>query len=50
MYRWQSLPPDSDYAGMGLKLSRALREAGYILLWDPQLVCDLSETGEQRKP
>ncbi len=49
MFCWQSLPPDSDYAGMGLKLSRALREAGYILLWDPQLVCDLSETGEQRK-
>lgn len=41
MYRWQSLPPHSDYAGMGLKLSRALGEAGYILLWDPQLVCDL---------
>lgn len=43
MYDWRSLPSDYDYAGMGLKLSRALREAGYILLWDPQLVCDLSE-------
>ena len=49
MYRWQSLPPGSDYADMGLKLSRALREAGYILLWDPGLVCDLCcADGENR--
>lgn len=47
MYCWQSLPSGSDYGDMGLKLSRALREAGYILLWDPQLVCDLcSGNGE----
>lgn len=45
MYRWQSLPPGSDPAVLGLKLSRALREAGYILLWDPQMVCDLCSEG-----
>ncbi|MCM1120607.1 MAG: glycosyltransferase [bacterium] len=43
MYDWRGLPEDYDCAGMGLKLSRALREAGYVLLWDPQLVCDLQE-------
>lgn len=41
MYDWQRLPADYDCADMGLKLSRALREAGYVLLWDPQMVCDL---------
>ncbi|MDE6518560.1 MAG: glycosyltransferase, partial [Acetatifactor sp.] len=41
MYDWQALPADYDYAGMGLKLGHALRKAGYVLLWDPQLVCDL---------
>ncbi len=46
MYDWHSLPADYDYAGMGLKLSRAIREAGYVLLWDPQLVCDLSESAD----
>ncbi|MDE6673342.1 MAG: glycosyltransferase [Acetatifactor sp.] len=46
MYDWHSLPTDYDYAGMGLKLSRAIREAGYVLLWDPQLVCDLSESAD----
>lgn len=40
MYHWQELPADYDYAGVGLKLSRALRKAGYVLLWDPQIVCD----------
>lgn len=49
MYRWQNLPLHSDYADMSLKLSRALRESGYILLWDPQLVCDMSETGERQR-
>ncbi len=43
MYDWHSLVQDYDYAGMGLRLSRRLREAGYVLLWDPQLVCDLTE-------
>lgn len=47
MYRWQNLPPGSDYADLGLKLSRALGEADYILLWDPQLVCDLCGAGER---
>lgn len=42
-YDWRSLPADYDYAGMGLRLSRRLREEGYVLLWDPQLVCDLRE-------
>lgn len=46
MYDWRSLSADYDYAGMGLKLSRALREAGYVLLWDPQLVCDLNEEAD----
>ncbi len=41
MYAWQKLPADYDYAGMGLRLSHALRKAGYVLLWDPQMVCDL---------
>jgi len=41
MYDWRKLPADYDYAGLGLKLSRLLREAGYVLLWDPQMVCDL---------
>ena len=45
MYDWRRLPADYDYAGMGLRLSRRLREAGYVLLWDPQLVCDLTEHG-----
>lgn len=43
MYDWRQLPADYDYAGMGVKLSRALREAGYVLLWDPQLVCELED-------
>lgn len=43
MYDWHGLPADYDYADMGLKLSRALREAGYVLLWDPQMVCDLQD-------
>lgn len=46
MYDWHSLPADYDYAGEGLKLSLALRKAGYVLLWDPQLVCDLQEGAE----
>lgn len=46
MYDWHSLPADYDYAGEGLKLSLALRKAGYVLLWDPQLVCDLQECAE----
>ena len=41
MYDWHGLPTDYDYAGVGLKLSLALRKAGYVLLWDPQLVCEL---------
>lgn len=45
MYDWQALPADYDYAGMGLKLGHALRKAGYVLLWDPQLVCDLETMG-----
>ncbi len=45
MYRWQSLPPGSDPVVLGLALSLALREAGYILLWDPQMVCDLCADG-----
>ncbi len=44
MYDWQKLPADYDYAGMGLKLSLALREAGYVLLWDPQVICELETT------
>ena len=44
MYDWQKLPADYDYAGMGLKLSLALREAGYVLLWDPQMICELETT------
>lgn len=46
MYDWHSLPADYDYAGEGLKLSLALRKAGYVLLWDPQLVCDLSGSAD----
>lgn len=49
LYRWQDLPPHSDYVEMSLKLSRALRESGYILLWDPMLVCDRSESEERQK-
>lgn len=41
LYDWRALPAGYDYAGMGLKLSLALREAGYVLIWDPQMVCDL---------
>ena len=44
LYRWKDLSPDADFAGLGVKLSRALRQAGYVLLWDPQLVCDLEQT------
>ncbi|MBO5283699.1 MAG: hypothetical protein J6B43_11360 [Lachnospiraceae bacterium] len=40
-FDWRSLPADYDFAGMGLRLSRRLREEGYVLLWDPQLVCEL---------
>lgn len=47
MYDWRHLPADYDYVGMGLKLSRSLREAGYVLLWDPQLVCDLEESARE---
>lgn len=43
MYDWHSLPADYDYAGMGLQLSRKIREEGYVLIWDPQMVCDLTE-------
>ncbi len=42
-YDWRSLPADYDYVGMSLRLSRRLREEGYVLLWDPQLVRDLAE-------
>ncbi len=47
MYDWRRLPVDYDYAGMGLKLSLALREAGYVLIWDPQMVCDLEAMNGQ---
>lgn len=43
MYDWRQLPADYDYASMGVKLGRALRAAGYVLIWDPQLVCELEE-------
>lgn len=43
MYDWRQLPADYDYAGMGVKLGRALRAAGYVLIWDPQLVCELED-------
>lgn len=43
MYDWRHLPADYDYAGMGVKLGLALREAGYVLIWDPQLVCELED-------
>lgn len=43
MYDWRRLPADYDYAGMGVKLGRALRAAGYVLIWDPQLVCELED-------
>lgn len=32
------LPQDADVKALSLKLSKALREAGYDLLWDPQMV------------
>jgi len=31
------LPEDTDYAALSLKLCRALREAGYRIVWDPDL-------------
>lgn len=30
------LPQGADMVGLGLQISKALKEAGYILLWDPE--------------
>ena len=33
---WKTLPENTDYVDISLKISRLIREAGYVLLWDPQ--------------
>lgn len=33
---WKKLPPNTSYVDISLKLCEILRNAGYILLWDPQ--------------
>lgn len=35
---WQKLPADTDYVKVSLALCRALKGAGYELLWDPELI------------
>ena len=33
---WKKLPENTEYVDISLKLSRAIRAAGYGLLWDPR--------------
>lgn len=35
-FLWEKLPKDTDYVEVSLKISRKIRRAGYVLLWDPQ--------------
>lgn len=35
---WEQLPEGTDYVNLSRALSQALQKAGYILLWDPELV------------
>ena len=32
---WKKLPKNIDYVDISLKMSRIIRESGYVLLWDP---------------
>ena len=34
-FLWEKLPENTDYVNISLKISRIIREAGYVLLWDP---------------
>lgn len=38
---WTKLPQEADYRAISMALSDALREAGYILLWDPEMCVKL---------
>ena len=33
---WKKLPSNTSYVDISLKLSRILKEAGYVLVWDPK--------------
>lgn len=35
-FDWSVLPADTDYVQLSLKVSRALKDAGFVLLWDPR--------------
>lgn len=35
--RWDKLPQGVDIIALGLQVSKALKEAGYVLLWDPEM-------------
>jgi len=34
-FLWKKLPENIDYVDISLKISQIIREAGYVLLWDP---------------
>ena len=34
-FLWKKLPKNIDYVDISLKMSRIIRESGYVLLWDP---------------
>ena len=34
-FLWKRLPENTDYVDISLKMSRIIRESGYVLLWDP---------------
>jgi len=35
-FLWKKLPPGTDYVDISLNISRMIRAAGYVLLWDPE--------------
>ncbi len=36
-FDFRQLPRETDYVKLSLRLSRAFKNAGYVLLWDPQM-------------
>lgn len=34
---WKKLPENTDWTALSLEISRALRNAGYVLVWDPEM-------------
>ncbi len=40
-FSWEMLPKGTDYRKLSLMLSKALKDAGYVLLWDPEMSKDV---------